>query len=73
MFETYREAWRALRRWWRVTPLALKVVTPLLLLVAMLLPIGVFQLLDGIEGGRKRNGRRAYPPPTDFKSDESSI
>lgn len=72
MFESYGARLRSFQRWWRQTPPAFKLLTPITVLVLMLLPYEIAALLGNEfgEGKTKRSDRLPYP--TDFGPDSDA-
>jgi len=67
MFDTYKEAWRAARRWWRQTPLGLKLLTPVILVIGtVFLPQEAANWLSADAESRERKRSTQPPRPTDF-------
>lgn len=66
MFDSFRTVWRDLKRWWRDTPLAFKILTPMGLIIAMILPFEITALGDGLSFEKKGKRSDRLPYPTDF-------
>ena len=72
MFQTYGAAWREVKRWWRDTPVGLKVLAPVVFLVLMLLPFEIASLGQLFENaGTDREGRDPRAPK-DFGRDDDT-